>query len=302
MKEGGEFDVIIIGGSYAGLAAAMSLGRSLRRTLVIDSGDPCNRHTPYSHNFLTQDGQTPQQISRLARNQVAAYQTVSFDNDVAVSGTKTEDGFLITTASGNTYASRKLIVATGIKDLVPQIPGFAQCWGISVIHCPYCHGYEFRNQPTGIFANGARAYHLATLVNNLTGQLKIFTNGEADFDAEQRARLKSHRIEVIETAISGIGHEEGQLQALMLEDGSEHYLKALYAAVPFAQHCDIPEALGCTLTETGHLQADGRQQTNVPGLFICGDNSSPMRSVANAVATGNLAGVMANMELTAERF
>src|SRR5690606_37550650 len=159
------YDVIIVGGSYAGLSAAMALGRSLRKVLVIDSGFPCNRQTPHSHNFITQDGETPFAISQKAREQVMRYPTVRFLDDLALGAAKTATGFTVSTKSGDTFLSRKLITATGIADQLPEIKGFAACWGISVIHCPYCHGYEFRNQRTGILANGDRAFHLASLVS-----------------------------------------------------------------------------------------------------------------------------------------
>ena len=302
MKANGLFDVIIIGGSYAGLSAAMSLGRSLKKTLVIDSGQPCNAQTPHSHNFLTQDGKTPTEIAALAKQQVEQYDTVEFFNDKALHAAKTNQGFIIRTASGVTFQSKKLILASGIKDQMPDIPGFASCWGISVIHCPYCHGYEYREQPTGIFANGEKAFHLATLVSSLTKELTVLTNGPADFNTEQIAILKRRRITVLESPIEQIDHINGHLQQLKLKDGNLINLNALYAAIPFTQHSEIPALLGCEVSESGHLKVDQFHKTNIPGVFACGDNSSPMRSVSNAVATGAFAGAMANMELTKESF
>jgi len=296
------FDVIIIGGSYSGLSAAMALGRSLRKTLVIDSGDPCNRQTPHSHNFLTQDGKTPQQISAEGRQQVAQYPSVKFLNDLAVKGEKTDSGFAITTRSGNIYTSKKLIVASGIKDQMPGIPGFSACWGISVVHCPYCHGYEYRGQATGLLINGEKALHLTSLVRNLTPDLRIFTNGPASFDAKQLQKLQQHQIPVIETEIAEIIHTNGHLNQVVLKDGSCISLNVLYAHVPFVQHSGIPQSLGCAFTEHGHIQVEQYLQTTVPGVYACGDNSSPMRSVANAVYTGNVAGVMVNLELTNDQF
>jgi len=295
-------DVIIIGGSYAGLSAAMSLGRSQRKTLVIDNGQPCNRQTPHSHNFLTQDGKTPQEISTLARQQVEKYDTVEFYNDSAISGEIIDEGFQITTLSGEIFKSKKLIIASGIKDQMPDIPGFSSCWGISVIHCPYCHGYEYRGQQTGIFANGDRAFHLSGLVNNLTANLTVLTNGKANFNDEQFPTLKRNNIKVEESPITEIEHLNGHLHQVKLENGTSLGMKALYAAVPFVQHSDIPQSLGCELTESGHIKVDAFSKTNIPGVFACGDNSYPMRAVANAVATGALAGAMTNMELTSEQF
>lgn len=297
-----NFEVIIIGGSYAGLSAAMALGRSLRNVLIIDSGLPCNRQTPHSHNFLTQDGKTPKEISTLAKEQVEKYETVKFHNGLATGGIKSVDGFEITTDTNDTFTAKKLIFATGLKDVMPDIKGFAACWGISIIHCPYCHGFEYRNQNTGIIANGAKAFHLVSLVNNLTKQVTILTNGKADFDAAQMEKLNKHNIKIIANNITEIAHENGQLKQVIFDDGNKLNFNAVYAAIPFAQHSDIPLSLGCEITEQGYIKVDNFQQTTVEGVFACGDNSGMMRSVANAVYSGNLTGAMVNSLLSAAAF
>jgi len=302
MKDNKNFEVIIIGGSYAGLSAAMALGRSLRNVLIIDSGLPCNRQTPHSHNFITQDGEKPAVIVEKAREQVLKYDTVKFHNDLAVSGKKTENGFSITTKTGETFTANKLIFATGVKDTMPDINGFSACWGISVIHCPYCHGYEYRRRKTGILANGERAFHVASLVNNLTDDITILTSGKANFKPEQITKLDSHRIKVIETQVSEIQHESGHVRNLVFTDGSKMSFDAIYASIPFTQHSDIPVSLGCELTEQGHIKTDMFQKTTVDGVYACGDNASMLRSVAMAVSSGNIAGAMLNNELTGERF
>ncbi|MBK8567300.1 MAG: NAD(P)/FAD-dependent oxidoreductase [Saprospiraceae bacterium] len=297
-----EFDVIIIGGSYAGLSAAMALGRSLRHVLVIDSGLPCNRFTPHSHNFITHDGAAPAEIARQARQQVERYHTVHFHEGLAVEGRKAQLGFEVKTKSGEVFFGKKIVFATGIKDKMPNIEGFAACWGVSIIHCPYCHGYEFRGQKTGIWANGKRAFHLASLVKNLTDDLTIMTAGKPDFSVEQLEKLEKHRIEIVETEIAEVEHEHGLVKNVVFKDGKELPFTVVYASIPFAQHSDIPTALGCELTEQGYLKTDPFQKTSVAGIFACGDNSNMMRSVANAVYSGNLAGAMVNMGLTEERF
>ena len=296
------YDVIIVGGSYAGLSAAMSLGRSLRKVLVIDSGMPCNRQTPHSHNFLTQDGRTPGEISTLAREQVAQYNTVQFYNDVAIQGTPNDNGFEITTQSGEKFTGKKLIFATGVKDMMPEIKGFAECWGISVVHCPYCHGYEHRKRKTAILANGEKAFHLASLVNNLTDDLTVLTSGIPEFSEDQRNKLQQCNIEVIENEVTEILHESGEVKSLLFKNGDRQKFDAVYAAIPFVQHSDIPVSLGCELTEHGHIKVDDFHKTSVDGIFACGDNTSMMRSVANAVHSGNLTGALVNKELTTDRF
>ncbi|MBK8702256.1 MAG: NAD(P)/FAD-dependent oxidoreductase [Saprospiraceae bacterium] len=296
------YEVIIVGGSYSGLAAAMALGRALRKVLVIDSGLPCNSQTPQSHNFLTQDGQPPKEIASLAKQQVSLYDTVEFLNDLAIKGVKTENGFEIQTQSGKLFAAKKLIFATGIKDVMPSIQGVSECWGISVLHCPYCHGYEVRGLATGILVNGDGGFELAKLISNWTKDITLFTQGRATFTPEQMAALLSHNIRLEEKEIQRIEHTEGRIKYIAFKDDSKLEIKALYARLPFIQHCTIPEQLGCILTEDGYLKVDAMQKTSIHGIYACGDNASRMRTVANAVSMGTIAGMMVNKELVEEHF
>jgi thioredoxin reductase len=302
MKDLKDFDVIIVGGSYSGLAAGMALGRALRRVLIIDSGKPCNRQTPHSHNFITQDGKTPKEIATLAKQQVEKYDTVTFFNAVATNGVKTKKGFEIRTASGETFAAKKIIFATGIKDIMADIEGYADCWGISVLHCPYCHGYEVRNEKTGILGNGEYGFEFAGLISNWTKDLTLFTNGKSALTTEQSAKLESHHIRIVETAIDKFEHTNGYLQHIIFKDGTKFPVKALYANSPFDQHCTIPATLGCELSDDGYIKTDAFQKTTVPGIYACGDNTTRLRTVANAVAMGTTAGMMANRELVFEEF
>lgn len=297
-----NYDVIIIGGSYAGLQAAMTLGRSLRKVLVIDSGKPCNRQTPHSHNFLTQDGEKPAAIAAKGREQLAAYRTVQWLNDRVVTAVKENIIFKISTATEKHFTARKLIFATGVKDLMPDINGFAQCWGISVIHCPYCHGYEVHHQTTGILANGDVGYEYAKLLNNWTDKLTLYTNGASTLTQEQAQKLGSKNIAIIELELQEIHHEDGYLKSLVFEDGNEQQINALYARPPFEQHCKLPEQLGCKHTDSGLIEIDGFGKTNIAGVYAAGDNCTLMRSVSSAVATGSMAGAMLNKELIEEDF
>ena len=297
-----DFEVIIIGGSYAGMSAAMALGRSLRQVLIIDGGRRCNYQTPHAHNFLTHDGEKPGVIAEKAKTEVLSYDTITWVDDVAVSGTKTADGFTINTVNNKTYTAQKLLFATGIKDIMPEIPGFSACWGISVVHCPYCHGYEFRGAQTAILAEGKKALHLISLVSNLTKDLSLLTKEKEAFSPAEREKLDLHHIDIIEDELTEIVHENGNIKHLCFKNGSQKEVKALYAAVPFVQSSAIPMSLGCELTENGHIKVDGMQATTVNGVYACGDNSSMLRSIANAVYGGNLAGAMLNKALTDEQF
>lgn len=296
------YDVVIIGGSYAGLSAAMALGRAIRRVLIIDSGKPCNQQTPHSHNLITQDGATPAHITTVAREQVLAYPTVSFQMGTVATVTGVSGAFEVEVQSGETVRARKILFATGLQDLLPSIPGLAACWGISVIHCPYCHGYEYRNQPTGILVNGTESLHFGKLIRNWTNELTIFTNGAPTFDEDILHQLQSIPIPVVTKPVQEIVHTQGIISSLLFSDGSLHSLQALYARVPFTQHSPLLQALGCTFTKTGLVQVDDFRRTSVPGLYAAGDNSSPMRSVAGAIAAGTAAGAFINHDLISEEF
>lgn len=295
-------DVLIIGGSYAGLSAAMALGRSLRSVLIIDDGLPCNRQTPHSHNFLTQDGQTPSDISALGKKQVLAYPSISWLTDRAITAKRSVDAFIVQTKSGKRIQAKKIILATGVQDKLPDIEGFSACWGITAIHCPYCHGYEFRNEPTAILAEGERAIHLASLVKNLTPHVTIITRDKAAFDETQHAKLAKNNVSLMEQELASITHQHGKMETLTFKNGDNLAVKALYAAVPFSQSSDLHKQLGCGENDLGYIKIDNFQKTNVSGVYACGDNSAMMRSVANAVYSGNLTGAMVNKELVDEQF
>ncbi|RQO38195.1 pyridine nucleotide-disulfide oxidoreductase [Chryseobacterium sp. KBW03] len=300
--ENKNFDVIIIGGSYSGLSAGMSLGRSLRNVLIIDNGKPCNRQTPHSHNFITHDGKTPAEIAQLAKKDVEKYNTVKFYNGTVAKTIKTTEGFDVEISSGEKFHAKKLILASGIKDLMPAIPGFAECWGISVLHCPYCHGYEVKNEVTGILSNGDMAYEFSKLIFNMTKNLTLFTNGKAALTDEQIEKLNQNKIILNEDEIVAIKHENGSIQKIVFKNGKEITLQALYAKIPFEQNINASGDLGCELTEQGFIKIDMMQKTTVPGVFACGDNVTMMRSVANAIAQGNFTGAVVNKELADEEF
>lgn len=302
MKDNKNFDVIIIGGSYAGLSAGMALGRALRNVLIIDSGKPCNIQTPHSHNFLTQDGKTPHDISTTAKKQVEKYSTVKFYNGLATNGIKKESGFEITTQTGDKFTAKKLIFATGVKDIMSNIKGFSECWGISIIHCPYCHGYEYSNDKTGVFANGDIAFEIGKLINNWTKDLTIFTNGKSTLADDQVLKLKKHNIKIVEKEIDYFNHKNGQIESIVFKDSTSEKIKALYARPKFEQHCEMPKQLGCELTEQNYIKIDPFQKTTEHGIFACGDNTSMMRAVSYAIAMGGIAGGMTNRELIEDEF
>lgn len=284
-----QFDVVIIGGSYAGLSAGMSLGRAIRNVLIIDSGNPCNKQTPHSHNFITHDGEKPAAIAAKAKEQVLKYPTIQFMEGKVTTVTGVNNNFIV---NGDIH-TKKILFTTGVKDRMPDIEGFAECWGISVIHCPYCHGYEYRGQKTGIMANGEMATEFGTLITNWTDQLTIFTNG--------KSTMAEGNLNVVEKEIAKVIHKKGYIEQIEFKDGSTTALDALYAKIPFTQHSDIPGKLGCTINEHGFIVVDDFKKTTIPGIYAAGDNTTFMRSVSAAVAAGTLAGASIVKDLVSSK-
>ncbi|CAJ1961297.1 unnamed protein product [Cylindrotheca closterium] len=308
-------DCVIIGGSYGGLSAALCLGRCLRQTVVIDEGLPCNRFTPHSQNFLTRDGSAPDEIASIGKQQIVdKYKTVQFLKDRVVSIQKKSGGdddapettmypFQVQTASGNTLESKTLLFASGVTDTFPSdIPGFEECWGTTVIHCPYCHGYEFHSQPTAMFMAKERAMHMLPLVRNLTADIKIVSSGT--FDEKELALFEKNGVQVMASPVQEIQHENGHITTILLKDGTKLPVKAMYAGIPFELNAKniLQDELKCELDEHGFVKVDGFQKTTVDGVYAVGDATTMFRTVANAVSGGNKAASIINMGLCNQEF
>ena len=297
-----DFDVIIIGGSYAGLSAALALGRARRKVLIIDAGKPCNRQTPHAHNFLTHDGDKPADISAKAKAEVLKYPTVKFFEGIVDSAEKLTLGFGITINGLKKYSSRKLLIATGLKDMFPDIEGFTECWGISVIHCPYCHGYEVRDEKIGLLMNGEHAFEMAKTLNHWNKDLTVLTNGKSQLTSVQAEKLKSKSIAIIEDEILALEHTNGQLENVVFTNGEKLTLKAVYARADVQQHTDFYVQLGFELTEFNTIKVNEQQQTTTTGVYAAGDCATLMRSLSMITAHGTVAAVMINREMISEDF
>lgn len=297
-----RYDVIIVGGSYAGLAAAMALGRALQKVLVIDEGKPCNAPTPYSHNFLTNDGRPPAEIASVAKDQVMKYPGVQFNIGKVIGATQEPDGFEVEVLSGEKFHAEKLVFATGIRDILPDIEGLQVCWGKSVLHCPFCHGYEVRGKRTGVLLNNEKIVEFVKMIANWSKDLTLFTNGKANLSTNQRSILLGKGIKVIEKRIEEVKQESGQINEISFSDGTCYSLEVLYAPSPFEQHSALPAELGCAMTADGYIQIDEQYETTVKGIYAIGDNASRMRTVANAVAMGTMAGMGLVKKLVEEGF
>ncbi|MDN3585166.1 NAD(P)/FAD-dependent oxidoreductase [Pedobacter aquatilis] len=296
------YDVIIIGGSYAGLSAALALGRAKRNVLIIDSNKPCNKQTPHSHNFLTHDGDKPSEISAIAKAEVLTYPTVKFIDGEAISAKEFNNRFEVTLADESIFTSRKILLATGLMDVLPEIPGFKECWAISVIHCPYCHGYEVKDEKVGILLNGDMAFDMSKMIHHWNNDVTLLTNGLSQLTEEQSSLLKSKSIKIIETKLSAIQHQDGYLNNIVFQNGEKLNLAALYAKPKMVQHSDIYAKLNCEINQNGLLVVDAFQKTTNYGVYAAGDCTTMFRSLAAATAAGSMAGAMINKDLIWEDF
>jgi thioredoxin reductase len=288
-------DAIVIGGSYAGLSAALQLARARRRVLVIDAGVRRNRFASASHGFLGQDGREAGAIAAEGKAQLLAYPNVRW-LDATVSRAEAQgDGFHVTTADGRTEQARKIVIATGVVDELPAIEGLAQRWGRSVFHCPYCHGYELDNGRIGVLASSALSMHHALMLPDW-GQTTLFLNDAFTPDEEQRAAL----------AARGVAVEPGLIARLVdtatveLRDGRRVVMDGLFTLSRTHLASPVAGQLGCALDEgpTGSfIRADAMQATSVPGVFACGDAARAAGNVAISVGAGAMAGAAAHRSL-----
>jgi thioredoxin reductase len=290
-------DVIIIGGSYSGLSAALTLGRARRSVLLIDAIEPCNARVPHSHNLLTHDGEPPAALRTKARNDVARYDTVHLLNGRALEVSGSDGAFVVRTADGVEHHSRKLLLALGVRDELPPITGLSECWGISAAACPFCHGYEVSDGSLAIVGSTPDTVQYAMLLRNWSRNLNVFTNGPAEFTEEQRGMLHKQGIEVLGTSIVEVIHDQGRVRSVLLADGSRIAVDALFLRSRTIIPSSIPQSLGIVLNEQGLLHVDLLQRTNVAGVFACGDCTTPMRALSVAMASGTMAGSAMTHEL-----
>lgn len=288
-------DVIIIGGSYAGMAAALQLLRARRRVLIIDEGLRRNRFASHSHGFLGQDGVDPAEIAATARKQLLAYPTLTWIDGRAESVSGKQDAFTVTTKDGATFEGRRLLFATGVKDGLPAIEGLAERWGQSAFHCPYCHGYELNEGEIAVIAASAMSIHQAQLIPEW-GKVTFFTNGVVALDAEARADLANRGVTIEETPVRRIeGHAD-----VALADGRRLPFAGLFVATRTTPASDIAERFGCEIEETPmglQIKATAAKETTIPGAFACGDAARVPHSVSLAVGDGAWAGAQLHRSL-----
>lgn len=292
------YDVIIIGGGFAGLAAATQLGRARRNVLVLDTGKPRNRFAAHAHGFLSRDGAAPSELLAAARRQLETYGTVEIRNAEAIAASGERDAFSIELASHQQLAARRLIIAHGVTDDTGGIPGMAECWGRTVLHCPYCHGYEVADRRLGLMLREGDIPHLARFFSEWTHDLTLFANG-APVDPVVRAALTDMKVKLVEEALVRFDHRDGVLQSVVTTAGSTP-LDAIFVHAPIQLASNIGIQLGCE-TKAGmagdFLLVDHLQQTSIAGVYAAGDAARPMHNISFAVADGAGAGVFAHQSL-----
>lgn len=293
-------DAIVVGGSFAGLSAAMQLARARRRVLLVDAGLPRNRFADASHGFLGQDGKAPAAILREAACQVAAYPTVEIVRGEVLDAVRDADGdFVIRISGGRTARARRLVLATGVSDTLPDVPGLKERWGATVLHCPYCHGYEVRDRPLGVLANHPMAAHQAAMIPDW-GPTTLFTQGRFEPDAEQLIHLAARGVTIERQSVVALLGEAPLLEAVRLEDGRVVTINALFVAPSTRMTSPLAEQLGCAFDD-GPLgpvvRTDDWKATSVPGVYAAGDAARPMHNATLASADGVMAGVGAHQSL-----
>ncbi|SFL50073.1 Thioredoxin reductase [Paenibacillus sp. 1_12] len=294
------FDVGIIGGGPAGLNAALMLGRARKTVVVIDEERPRNRVTHESHGFLTRDGITPSEFRRIAREQVVAYPSVRFVADRAITIVGLDGNFQITTAQGITFRVKKLLFATGMKDAPLGIEGLTDVYGKSAFVCPYCDGWELRDQPLVLIASGAKAFHMAKTLPGWSRHYTICTNGPDGWTDEQRNELQQHNVPVFDHPILRIDSQEGQVQQVVLHDGTAIPCTGIFFAPKLVPGSDLPGAIGCQITETGVVIVDSFGKTNISGVYSAGDSASELYQLIAAASAGSMAAMAINGELLTE--
>lgn len=285
-------DAIVIGGSFAGLSAAMYIARARRSVCVIDTGAPRNRFAEHSHGFFAQDGSTPAAMIAAARSQVAAYPTVTFLQGEATSAVPEADGFSVTLATGERLEARRLVLAFGVRDELPAIPGLTERWGKSVFICPYCDGFEFSDRRLGVLSVAPMSVHQALLISEW-GPTTYYLNGGPEPDTATLAQLHSREIRIESAPVTAVHGEGSRLSAIEFADGRTSAVEALFLVTRTHLNSEIARQLGCTVDEGPFgpiIQTDEMKMTTVPNVFAAGDIARAMNNVTFATADGVMAG------------
>jgi len=295
-----RYDCIIVGGGPAGLSAALMLGRCRRQVLVCSAGEPRNARAAAAHSYLTRDGIKPLEFLRLAREEIREYPTVEFLESEVTDVRPTRDGFEVVCRDGSTLGARKLLLGTGVVDELPDIDGLNALYGTSVHHCPYCDGWEWRDEPVAVYGRGEEGAALALGLTVWTRDLVLCTDGPSRLSAEQREQLDREGIVVRENSIVRLEGQRGWLSRIIFEDAEPLPRRALFLQTGQHQRSDLAQRLGCRFNDKGTVATGSCEATDVPGLFVAGDASKEAQFVIVAAAEGAEAGMAINKALLKE--
>jgi thioredoxin reductase len=287
------FDVAIVGGGPAGLAAALVLGRMRRRVLLLDSDDPAHGVSDGVHGLFGHDGTPPFELRRTAQEQLRPYKSVTVRKVGVEEAHQTPSGFSVTT-TGTTSEAGILLLATGMRYELPPIEGVAEVWARGAYHCPYCHGWEVRNRP--LAAYGAGAAHLALLLTSLSDDIVLLTDGNSDLDPDEAEQLRQAGVVIRDDPVARLEAEGGRLARVVFADDSTDDRTGLFF-VPSFTPSPLPAQLGCELDESGAIVIDEDGDTSVPGVFAAGDATTDKKAVVLAAAAGSRAAYAINASL-----
>ena len=294
------FDVVIAGAGPAGLSAALVLGRSRRRVLVCDNGSPRDALSHGLHGYLTRDGIKPDDFLRIGREQLEQYETVRFKGTEVIDAQHPADHFEVTLGDGEKVTSRKLLLATGVVDELPEIEGLPEFYGTSVFHCPYCDGWEMRDQPLAIYGHGENGLGLALELLLWSRNLVLCTDGLAQLSSKEQERLKRHEIAINENKIDRLQGSAGKLERILFVNGDSITVRGMFFSTGQTQGSDLPRKLGCKFTEQGCVRTYDYEMTDIPGLYVAGDATRFVQFAVVAASEGALAAVAINKELMKE--
>ena len=294
-----EYDVVVIGGGAAGLSAALVLTRALRTVAVVDAGAPRNARAAHMQGFLSRDGLPPQELLAAGRGEVAGYGGVILAGRASSIEPRDAMTFAVRLADGRQLTARRVLVSTGLTDQLPDIPGVGELWGRDVLHCPYCHGYEVRDQQVGVLGTADDSVAFAQLVRQWASDVVYFPHRQA-ITSSQREQLTARAVGIVEGTVARLESTDDRLSGVRMDDGRVIRRGAVFVRPHFVPNDALLAGLGCAIDETGWVVADGTGATSVPGIWVAGNASNARAQVITAAGEGSAAAIALNADLVQE--